>query len=189
MNSAEEKRALRQEFTQRRALLQSNEKDGAICRNFLSFFSKERNFFVYCAFRTEVQTRSVIEGLRMRGACVCVPKIVRDQMLAVPFSDKTAMSRFGIPEPVYGEDTTVQIAAVPLLAVDGEGYRLGYGGGYYDRYFQTHPDVLRVGLCYSGQAVAALTHEQTDVPLDAVVTEDGVRFFSERLDRKTQAGV
>lgn len=189
MNSAEEKRALRQEFTQRRALLQSNEKDGVICRNFLSLFPKERNFFVYCAFRTEVQTRPIIEGLRMRGACVCVPKTVRDQMLAVPFSDKMAMSRFGIPEPVYGEDTPVEIAAVPLLAVDDEGYRLGYGGGYYDRYFQKHPNVLRVGLCYSGQAVASLPHEQTDVPLDAVVTEDGVRFFSERLDRKTQAGV
>lgn len=61
--------------------------------------------------------------------------------------------------------------------MDGEGYRLGYGGGYYDRYFALHPDVLRVGLAYAGQAVEGLPREKTDMPLHAVVTEKGVTRF------------
>ncbi len=190
MNREEEKQTLRKVYAQRRALLQSAEKDAQICRKFLSLFSEERNFFVYCAFRTEVATEEIIRALQNKGACVCVPKLSGKEMFAVPLSGNTAFNRFGISEPISGADTHVDVAAVPLLAVDEEGYRLGYGGGYYDRYFQTHPHVFRVGLCYAGQAVETpLPRESTDIPLHAIVTEEGVRFFPQRLDSENPFGV
>lgn len=166
-------------YAEKRAFLKSPEKDEAIARNFLSCFTKERNFFVYCAFRTEAATHEIIRTLLERDKRVCVPKIVGREMLAVPLAGELVKNKYGVLEPAGGEDTFVEIAAVPLLAVDKEGYRLGYGGGYYDRYFEKHENVLRVGLCFGGQAVNALPREKTDIPLHAVVTEDGVRFFTE----------
>lgn len=166
-------------YAAKRASLKTPEKDEAIARNFLSCFTKERNFFVYCAFRTEAGTEAIIRALIEQDKRVCVPRIVGREMLAVPLQGKLVKNGYGISEPAVGEDTFVEIAAVPLLAVDKEGYRLGYGGGYYDRYFAKHADVLRVGLCYEGQAVEALPREKTDIPLHAVITEDGARFFTE----------
>ena len=101
-------------------------------------------------------------------------------MRCVPLTDKLKAGKFGIPEPEEGEERTCEVALCPLLAFDEGGYRLGYGGGYYDRYFALHPEVLRVGLAYAGQAVAALPHGEYDVRLDAVITEEGVRFFPPR---------
>lgn len=179
MNSAEEKRRLRAAYAEKRASLKTPEKDEAIARNFLSCFAKERNFFVYCAFRTEAATESIIRALLAQDKRVCVPRIVGREMRAVPLAGELVKNEYGIYEPAGGEDTFVEVAAVPLLAVDKEGYRLGYGGGYYDRYFEKHGNVLRVGLMFAGQAVETLPREKTDIPLHAVITEDGARFFTE----------
>jgi 5-formyltetrahydrofolate cyclo-ligase len=66
---------------------------------------------------------------------------------------------------------------VPLLAFDREGYRLGYGGGFYDRTLAElraqDPHTLAVGVAYGGQEVAAVPHDAYDQRLDAVVTEQG----------------
>lgn len=99
-------------------------------------------------------------------------------MIAAEWSEKTERGAFGILQPAQGEDVPCEVALVPLLAYDAAGNRLGYGGGYYDRYFSAHPNMLRVGLCYAGQAVDAVPKEETDVPLHAIITELGVRFFT-----------
>ncbi|WP_135448882.1 MULTISPECIES: 5-formyltetrahydrofolate cyclo-ligase [Tabrizicola] len=76
-----------------------------------------------------------------------------------------------------------QVLIVPLLAYDARGYRLGYGGGFYDRTLEglraRHP-VLAVGFAYSAQEVHEVPTEPTDQPLDAIVTERGVTEFSRR---------
>lgn len=67
---------------------------------------------------------------------------------------------------------------VPLLGFDAQGTRLGYGGGYYDRTIATlAKKPLLVGLAFAAQEMPDIPHETHDVPLDAVVTEEGVRFF------------
>ena len=66
---------------------------------------------------------------------------------------------------------------VPLLAFDAAGYRLGYGGGFYDRslaLLRATGDILAVGLAFAAQQVAAVPREPTDQPLDLVVTEVGL---------------
>ena len=104
-------------------------------------------------------------------------------MLSVPLSGELEAGAYGISEPKSGEEHTCAVAFTPMLAVDKEGFRLGYGGGYYDRYFALHPEVLRVGLAYEGQMIETIPREDTDIPLDALVTERGVKYFSKRRNQ------
>jgi 5-formyltetrahydrofolate cyclo-ligase len=72
------------------------------------------------------------------------------------------------------------VVIVPLLAFDARGYRLGYGGGFYDRTLETlraRRPTLAVGFAFAAQEVAEVPIEATDQRLDAVVTEEGVRLF------------
>ena len=160
-----------------RAGLKSPEKDKLIEENVLSAFGEEESFFVYLSFGSEFSTKGLIRALLARGKRVCVPRIEGGVMRSVPYAEPLEAGAYGILQPKGGEETACRVALTPLLAVDGEGYRLGYGGGYYDRYFSLHPEVLRVGLAYAGQAVERLPREKTDMPLHAVVTEKGVMRF------------
>lgn len=139
---------------------------------------KEESFFVYLSVYSEVSTQKIISELLKRKKRVCVPRITEGEMIAVPLG-KTVIGRYGI-EGAEGEDTPCAVALTPLLAFDESGFRLGYGGGYYDRYFRKHPAILKIGLAYSGQAFEMIPHEQFDVPLDGVVCEDGIRTFRNR---------
>ena len=72
---------------------------------------------------------------------------------------------------------TPDLVLVPLLSFDAHGYRLGYGGGYYDRSLALLKNSHAVGIAYAGQEVEHLPREDHDHPLDAVLTEDGLRRF------------
>lgn len=171
------KSELRKRFLSLRNTLKSPEKDGAILRNFLlsPFFQRE-SFFVYHSVKSEADTLRIIERLLASDKRVYLPRIQAGEMLAVPYSKERELL-FGIPQPKSGEDCAAEIILTPLLAFDKEGYRLGYGGGYYDKYFSTHSG-LRVGLAYEGQAVKLLPRGKFDMPLHAIVTEAGVRYFT-----------
>ena len=173
----DEKKTLRARMKEVRAGLKSPEKDKRIEENVLSAFGEEESFFVYLSFGSEVSTKGLIRALLARGKKVCVPRIEGGVMRSVPYAEPLEAGAYGILQPKGGEETACRVALTPLLAVDGEGYRLGYGGGYYDRYFAAHPGVLRVGLAYAGQAVRELPRKRTDIPLHAAVTEEGVTRF------------
>ena len=63
------------------------------------------------------------------------------------------------------------VCLVPGLAFDRAGYRLGYGGGYYDRFLQQHPQLIRVGYCPSMHVAETLPREETDCPVQYLITE------------------
>lgn len=108
---------------------------------------------------------------------MCAPQTSGGEMRCVPLVGETRRNAFGIEEPCGDGNFVCAAAVTPLLSFDREGYRLGYGGGYYDVYFAKHPQVLRVGIAYAGQASLLLPRGDGDVPLDAIVTEEGVRIF------------
>jgi 5-formyltetrahydrofolate cyclo-ligase len=84
---------------------------------------------------------------------------------------------FGALVPEAGEEIRPQVLIVPLVAFDRTGLRLGYGGGYYDRtlaLLRARGPVHAVGFAYAAQEAPALPSEATDLPLDAVVTEEEV---------------
>jgi 5-formyltetrahydrofolate cyclo-ligase len=69
----------------------------------------------------------------------------------------------------------------PLLGFDRSGGRLGQGGGHYDRYFSRHPNALRIGIAWSIQELDAIPCETTDLPLDAILTEQEYIICGDRI--------
>lgn len=168
-----DKRRLRETYAARREAAHCISHDEAIARTVLERYRAAQRFFVYISVRSEVATDRLIAALLEAGKEVCVPRIEAGRMLAVPYA-KLVRGAFGIPAPEGGEDMPCDVALTPLLAFDNEGYRLGYGGGFYDAYFARRPETMRVGLAYCAQRADRLPHEEWDVPLHAVVTEEGI---------------
>lgn len=180
-----DKRALREQFRALRAESKSEARDTEIARRFFSsaFFCCFRSFFVYLSVNTETDTRRIIRGIQAAGKEVCVPLVDGKTMRCVPLAGDLARGAYGIEQPAHGEETTCGVALVPLIAADRAGNRLGYGGGYYDKYFAEHPEVLRLGIGYHAQLTEELPQERTDVPLDAYLSEEGFVCFSARADK------
>ena len=87
---------------------------------------------------------------------------------------------FGARVPTDGVVMVPQVLIVPLLAFDARGYRLGYGGGFYDRTLaalRAEGPVLALGFAYGAQEIPEVPVDQYDQRLDGVVTEDGMRRF------------
>lgn len=92
-------------------------------------------------------------------------------------------NRWGIPEPVNSDQRTTNseqfdLVLVPLLAFDLRGHRVGYGGGYYDRFLaQCRPNCLKIGLSLFEPVELIEDIEKTDVPLDACITPERIVWF------------
>ena len=131
-----------------------------------------RRVFVYLSYSSEAPTDKLIETLKEEGWEVFCPRVERQEMFPVLLGDDFTLDRHGIREPV-GERTFEEMPFVitPLLAVDRLGNRLGYGGGYYDRYFAGAPNAVRIGYCYHFQIVNEVPTEDTDARLHYVVTD------------------
>ena len=134
----------------------------------------------YMPMRTEIDPLAAMAGHR---GPVCVPVITgKDQPLA--FREWSPQSRmvvggFGALIPASGDWLEPEVLIVPLLAWDRRGYRLGYGGGFYDRTLQVlralRPTVA-IGFAFAAQQLAKVPIDATDQRLDIVVTERGVAF-------------
>ncbi|KAB7731895.1 5-formyltetrahydrofolate cyclo-ligase [Rudanella paleaurantiibacter] len=115
---------------------------------------------------------------------VSVTDPVRHTLTHYPLMPDTPLTenRWGIPEPVRNAQAVpselFDLVFVPLLAFDGRGHRVGYGGGYYDRFLaECRPDCLTVGLSLF-EPVPQITHiEPTDVPLHACLTPERLYRF------------
>lgn len=178
------KQALRTKLLDLRKARRSDRADGEIAQRFLaSPLAELGSYFVYCSYGSEADTRELIGELFAQGKTVCLPKTFGREMRSVRYENGAPLERDGhnILSPKGSEERTCEVSLTPLLGFDGEGGRLGYGGGFYDRYFGLHPQVLRVGLAYSFQQVKRIPVSDGDFPLDAVVTEKDIFFFGDRL--------
>lgn len=150
--------------------------DAALCQNTLALLGKYASFFIYLGFGSEADTHALIGRLLSVGKRVYLPRIEGDEMVAVRFSgDYAALkkNRLGISEPTgqaYSGDFDVVVA--PLLAVNRRLYRLGYGGGYYDKFLSVG-SALKVGLGYEFQLVDERFEDNWDVPLDMFIHDKG----------------
>ena len=137
----------------------------------------------YMAMRTEIDPAAAMTA---HPGPVAVPVIVGKAM-PLRFREWTpgcAMlaGEFGAAVPASGEWLEPQVLIVPLLAFDARGYRLGYGGGFYDRtlsMLRGKAGVIAVGFAFAAQEVAEVPIDGFDQRLDIVVTEAGVRDFSQ----------
>jgi len=135
----------------------------------------------YMAIRTELNPLPVMAGW---GGPVGVP-IVQGAGLPLVFhrwAPGCAMvaGAFGALVPAVAQEVVPEVLIVPLAAFDARGYRLGYGGGFYDRTLErlrAAGDVVAIGFAYGAQRVEGLPVEATDQPLDGIVTEHGFEAF------------
>jgi len=94
---------------------------------------------------------------------------------------KLVLSSYGIPEPVEGIEVPsykMDVVFVPLLAFDTKGHRVGYGKGFYDRFFaECKPNVIKIGLSFFDAEAEAIPHNPTDIALDYCVTPKRIYAF------------
>ena len=136
----------------------------------------------YHAHRDEADPALLLQALAKRGAHIAFPRVTaKDAALEfhlVPDGEILRPGTFGIHEPLeYWPRVTPDILLVPLLAYDDVGYRLGYGGGYYDRSLAALAGARAIGIAFGGQRVDILPHDAHDCRLDAVLTENGLTEF------------
>jgi 5-formyltetrahydrofolate cyclo-ligase len=140
----------------------------------------------YLAIGDEINPTPMMQFLHDRWNCrVCLPVMTgRDQPLtfrAYAPGDVLAAVPWGIREPTSDKPVVEpDVLLVPLLAVDRAGYRLGYGGGYYDRTLKrlrALKPVLAIGLAFDAQVIDAVPHLDYDERIDAVLTPSGYRTF------------
>ena len=145
---------------------------------------------LYVSVGLEVDTEALRRLARSRRCPVYLPRISDYRQRAMRFArdrdDLSLLNRHGIPEPPVAETVparNLSVVFLPLLGFDASGTRLGSGAGYYDRAFafrrrrhSWHRPLL-IGLAFACQRVDHIERGAHDVPLDAVVTEDGVEYF------------
>lgn len=116
----------------------------------------------------------MLEQALLDGKKVAVPKVVGEEMKFIYLSDlsRVAPGYAGIPEPVDDgpvADDPKALVLMPGLAFDSKGHRIGYGGGFYDRFLAAEPDHPTLALCYDFQMLPVLETEAFDVPVDVVL--------------------
>ncbi len=139
----------------------------------------------YLAMGDEADPRLLLDELAARLCIIALPRVTAK---SAPLSfhrlqpgREPVRSRLGMLEPAPDWPLAhPTVLLVPLLAFDAHGHRLGYGGGFYDRTLdamRAGGRVLAIGVAYAGQEVPLLPREAHDHPLDAVITENGLRRF------------
>jgi 5-formyltetrahydrofolate cyclo-ligase len=137
----------------------------------------------YISYEFEPSTAEINEAFLRDGKVVVLPRINGDQLEWVRWDgDPTQLvSKKKITEPTgdaLSDLSQIQAVIVPALKIDQSGFRLGQGGGYYDRAL-VHLDAWKIGLVYAGELSSeTLPHESHDVPLDAAATPSIVVRFN-----------
>ena len=172
--------ALRQEMRARRLALSPQEQvllAQSAARKLTEhpFWEKAGEIALYSPIRQELDTQWVARLAWEQNKRLLYPRVEGQQMAFYPVNTPQDLrpGAWGILEPVGKaprEDLSRALMLVPALAVDAAGYRLGWGGGYYDRYFAQHPVGCRLGFVYGFQLVETTDPQPWDQPLDGVIT-------------------
>lgn len=184
MNQRALKQSLRKDMRARRAGIAAAErraKDRRIIKNLhnVPMFKEAKSVFCYVSYLSEADTRPIIEDCIRQNRLLAVPRIMSGgRMIAVRLNDPAELRPdiMGIPAPLSSraEVGPFDIAITPGLAFSPAGERLGYGRGYYDRWFAGHRVHTRIALAYEIQLVDRLPTAATDRRVDMIVTEDRV---------------
>ena len=137
-------------------------------------YQQAKTIYGYLPYNQEVRTVPMLERALRDGKRVAVPKVYGDEMKFIYMDDLTAVETgyAGIPEPIDDEpvaDDPTALVLMPGLAFDQEGHRIGYGGGFYDKFLSAEPTHPTLALCYEFQMQEHLETEEFDIPVDCVL--------------------
>lgn len=137
-------------------------------------YQAAKTIYGYLPYNQEVRTVPMLRRALEEGKRVAVPKVYGDDMKFIYLDDLSQVAKgyAGIPEPVadgpVAQDETA-LVLMPGLAFDRAGHRIGYGGGFYDKFLAREPHHPTVALCYDFQVMDRLETEEFDIPVDLVI--------------------
>ena len=145
----------------------------------LPAFKNADRILVYADYNHEVVTEYLIKEAWKAGKEVAVPKVVGKDMVFYKLTDLARLEPgyFGIPEPVSGEivNWSKALMIMPGVAFDRANHRVGYGGGFYDRYLEKMPeDCEKAILCRESLMCDEIQTEEHDERMDLVISENGI---------------
>ena len=177
------KSELRRIYRAARKALSPEEKrliDAAIAKKLLQseWYRAVACVFCYVSTPEEIDTFSILRQALADGRTLCVPLCgAKGEMTArrIRSLEELKSGAYGILEPSADAPVVapeeISLAVVPALACDRRGYRLGYGGGYYDRFLAAFPHMLKIGYAASAFLTECVPMEPTDQRLDGLATE------------------
>jgi 5-formyltetrahydrofolate cyclo-ligase len=180
-DSTARRRTLRREMVTRRAALSAiahAQLSARIVANLLASLPQPKVVAFCWPIKHEPDVRAIIDWWALHGALAALPVVVTENS-PLGFRQWTADTslapdRYGIPTPVSGEWMTPDLILLPLNGFDAAGYRLGYGGGYFDRTLAAlSPRPLAVGVGFEVNRLDSIQPESHDQQLDWIVTEAG----------------
>lgn len=188
----ETKEQIRKQMIQNRNQMTSQEvtqKSSLIAQKVLKTpeYEEADNILLYADYRHEVMTREIFDDAVLRKKKVFFPKSREDRTMEFyqVVSVKQLESGYkGIKEPVVDEQYLYRfqrkedtLMIVPGVAFDMKGYRVGYGKGFYDRFLRDKRQITAMGLGFSNQIVEEIPHNQYDIRMDKIVTEEIIYSF------------
>lgn len=175
MNKQELRRAIRE---RKRAMTEEEivERSNALAEKFYNSpaYQAASTIYGYLPYNQEVRTVPMLQRALDEGKRVAVPKVYGEEMRFIYLEDLTQVSKgyAGIPEPIADApvaDDKRALVLMPGLAFDPQGHRIGYGGGFYDKFLAKEPHHPTLALCYEFQMQAHLDTEEFDIPVDTVL--------------------
>ncbi len=177
-------------FQCRRDLPDKDRRSEAACSRFcdLPAYAAAKTVLVYLHIRSELRTACLVTRLRRDGKRIVIPFCVGSDLKLFRFSDpaELAVGAFGILEPLdslrclpekLASPDELDLLAVPGVAFDRRGGRVGHGRGYFDRLLQhIRPAALALGLAFDCQLFDRVPMDSHDVPLAGIVTESATYF-------------
>lgn len=145
-------------------------------------YKEAKTVFIYVNMSDEVNTEEIIKAILKDGKRVAVPKVITglkamEALEIKSFADLSESGAFGILEPIMEAKNIskeIDISIVPGLAFDNKKRRLGYGGGFYDKFFSKYPNSKKIALCYNYQIVDEVEVEEFDKEMDMIIAESGI---------------
>lgn len=174
-----DKKALRRQIAAQKKAMTGDEirkKSADLAQRFLNhpLYRQAHTVYGYLPYNQEVRIELILEQALEDGKKIAVPKVYGDEMRFLYLQDLDSVEEgyAGIPEPVADgpvADDPTALVIMPGLAFDPKGNRMGYGGGFYDRFLEKEPNHPTVALCYDFQMLPELQTEEHDIPVDVVL--------------------
>lgn len=174
-----DKQTLRKQIREQKRAMTIEEIEGASARLGELFAASElyrnaKTIYGYLPYNQEVRTVPMLQRALREGKRIAVPKVFGEEMKFIYLEDLTRVEKgyAGIPEPIDDgpvADDKKALVLMPGLAFDAEGHRIGYGGGFYDKFLASEPEHPTLALCYAFQMLPQLPTEEFDIPVDCVL--------------------
>lgn len=146
----------------------------------LEQFKQAENIMFFASFASEVYTYDMIKKCLEEGKNILLPYIEDNQkdmnISQIKSLDNLTKGYKGIPEikkelRTYFDKNNIDIVITPCVCYDFDRYRIGYGKGFYDKFFASVNDTFKIGICFDEMLIEKIPHDENDIKVDMIITD------------------